>query len=82
MAKEIHIITILKWLAMAFVILILAWVAFSHSPTLEQIFSLSMTYIFLYLALEGRDEMSEIKGKLEKLNTLDEIRDILKERLK
>ncbi len=82
MTKEINILAVLKWVFLAIFILALAWLAFSHSPTLEQFFTLATTGLFFYFTLENRGEVSEIKNKLEKLNTLDEIRDILKERLK
>ena len=93
--EGIHIITILKWIAAASVIATLAWVAFSHSPTQEQIFALAMNGIFFFLAMENRTvtlNITEKLGKVDKLDklekldsmqqTLNEIRDILKERLK
>jgi len=96
--EGIHILTVLKWIAATSVIATLAWVAFSHSPTQEQIFALIMSGIFFFLAMENRNATVTITEKLGKVNkldkldkldklesmekTLNDIRDILKERLK
>jgi len=80
--NSVDILVVFKWVFMAVALLALAWYAFSHSPTLEQIFTFVMTCVFFVLALESRHGTIEVKQKLEKLSVLDEIRDILKERLK
>ncbi|MBI2041360.1 MAG: hypothetical protein HYT16_04635 [DPANN group archaeon] len=86
MAKEIDILVVLKWIFLAVFILALIWFAFGHSPTLAQYFTLATTGLFFYLAIENRHGTFDIAKKLDKLDSmeraLNEIRDILKERLK
>ena len=80
--NSVDILVVFKWVFMAVALLALEWYAFSHTATLEQIFTFVRTCVFFVLALESRHGTIEVKQKLEKLSVLDEIRDILKERLK
>jgi len=83
MKNEINILSVLKWIFMAVVIIALAWYAFGHSPTLEQMFTLVTTGLFLYFAIESREGLSETSKDIKSVqSTLIEMRDILKERLK
>jgi hypothetical protein len=78
MKKEIDIIDILLVIGIALFIFLVAWKIFGSSPILDM-FVVGFSILFLILAIESRRDMKIIKNKI---NRLDDIYDILKERLK
>lgn len=74
----IDIVKILLWIAIILFIFTVAWYVLGSSPTLDIIMFI-FTFIFLAFTLESRRDTKFIKKKLERL---DDIYNVLKERLK
>jgi hypothetical protein len=78
MKEKINIIDILVVIAIIFFIFLIAWKVFGSSPTLEMI-GAGLSFLFLVLALESRHDTKILK---DKIGRLDDIYNLLKERLR
>lgn len=76
---------ILLWIILILFVIMVAWYVLGSSPTLDIIMFL-FTILFIFLSFESRKDMKkhikDTKFIKEKLNRLDDIYNILKERLK
>jgi len=73
---KIDVLVLIKWLALAIALSLLVWWLFGRSPTTVQVISFSLSFFFLFLALEGRISTEHAHTKQTKV--LYEIRDLLR----